>query len=270
MVRPCQFEISDLARIICTGPEGHRLMALIFKFDESYDNQETLMVVGGWLMEESQWKQLESDWADCIDATNKAHRADQKITHFHATELNGFKKEFKNWDKPMSEEFTAKLAAILKQRPSLFLASAVNMQEMVKVFPQTVDTKLESALGLCVKQVMVSLGHVAKKNFTPDKLAMVYESGNLDDHANAAFKQMITDRKFAPRKSFTSLSFVTGKPAGLQAADLIAYESLKRILAVTVRTDAKLRWALRELLGAKHLGESAYIDRRALIALRGN
>ncbi len=245
-------------------------MALIFKFDESYDNQKTLMVVGGWLMEQSQWQQLETDWAACINATNKAHRPDQKITRFHATELNGFKEQFKNWDKPMSVELTASLTEILKRRPSLFLASAVNMRDMVTVFPETANTMLESALGLCVKQVMISLGHVVKKNFAPDKLAMAYESGNMDNHANNAFKQIIADKKFKPRGLFTSLSFVTGKPVGMQAADLIAYESMKRILSLNVRTDAKLRWVLRELLGNKHLGESAYIARKTLLALKGS
>jgi len=50
---------------------------------------------------------------------------------------------------------------------------------------------------------------------------------------------------------------------------LIAYESMKRILALNIKTDAKLRWALRELLGNRHLGESAYIAKKALIALKG-
>jgi hypothetical protein len=193
-------------------------MALIFKFDESYDNAKSVMLVGGWLMEESQWKQLESDWDACINAINKAHRADQRITRFHATEVNGFKGEFKNWDKPMSETLTAKLVAILKERPSMFVVAATNMQDMVKVFPETAATALESALGLCVKQVMISLGQVVRKNFARDKLAMVLESGNMDDQANAAFKFMVSDKKFKARKLFNSLSFVVGKPAGMQAA----------------------------------------------------
>jgi hypothetical protein len=116
---------------------------------------------------------------------------------------------------------------------------------------------------------MISLGQVVRKNFARDKLAMVLESGNMDDQANAAFKFMVSDKKFKARKLFNSLSFVVGKPAGMQAADLIAYESMKRILALNIKTDAKLRWALRELLGNRHLGESAYIAKKALIALKG-
>ncbi|MGP8270944.1 MAG: hypothetical protein ACLQLH_12800 [Terracidiphilus sp.] len=245
-------------------------MALIFKFDESYDNGKTVMLVGGWLMEESQWKRLENAWDTCIKATNQAHRPDQQIARFHATNLNGFKEEFNNWDKPMSEALTSKLVAILKERPSMFVAAAVNMQDMVQIFPLTAGTMLESALGLCVKQVMISLGHVVRKNFARDKLAMVLESGSMDDYANTAFKQMIADKKFKDKNLFSSLSFMPSKVAGLQAADLIAYESMKRILSLNVKTDAKLRWALRQLLGNKHLGESAYIARKALLALRGS
>jgi hypothetical protein len=84
-------------------------MALIFKIDESYDNEKSIMLVGGWIMEEKQWVGLEKDWQNCIDETNQANRPDQQISGFHATELNGFKDEFKNWDKPMSEAFTGKL-----------------------------------------------------------------------------------------------------------------------------------------------------------------
>lgn len=243
-------------------------MALLFKFDDSYDNAKTLMLVGGWLMEESQWKRLESDWDACIEATNHAHRADQKITRFHASELNGFKGEFKNWDKQMSEAFTGNLITILKERPSLFVAAAVNMQDMVQVFPQFADTMLDSALGLCIKQIMLSLGKVVRKNFVRDKLEMIFESGPWKAHAIQAYGQMVADPKFKDRKLFTSLSFVSSQAAGLQAADLIAYESMKRILSVNVKPDATLRWALKQLLGNKHLGESAYIARKALLALK--
>ncbi len=269
MLRRSQFEISDLIRIIHSGPKGHRLMALIFKFDESYDNGKTLMLVGGWLMEESQWKQLEGDWDACIKATNQRHRADQQISRFHATNVNGFKEEFKNWDKPMSEALTADLVAILKNRPSVFLAAAVNLKDMVNAFPDRADTMLESAFGLCVKQVMISLGHVVREKFVRDKLAMVFESGNWNAHATQAYDQMIADKKFKDRTLFSSLSFMSSNAAGLQAADLIAYESMKRILSVNARTDAKLRWALLQLVSNNQLGESAYIARKTLLALKG-
>jgi len=243
-------------------------MALIFKFDESYDNQKTLMTLGGWLMEESQWKILETEWKGCIDAANKDHGPDQQITRFHATELNGFKEEFKNWDKPMSEAFTASLVALLKNRPTLMVAASVDMQAMVKIYPATKNTMLGSAAGLCTKQVMLSLAEVVRKNFAQDKLGMVFESGNLDGDVNEAFKQMIADGKFKSRDRFDSISFIPKKPAGLQAADLIAYETLKRLLALRTRTDAKLRWALEQLLGNNHLGEVGYIGEETLKKLK--
>lgn len=270
MVRPSQFQISDLASYAHCGEKGHKLMALIFKMDESYDEQKTIMTLGGWLMEQSQWKTLETDWANCIGETNKSHRADQQIKRFHASEMNCYDGDFRKWDKPMSESFTANLISIIKARPCMFVVAAVNMHDMVSVFPDQAAIQLESAYGLCFKQAMISIGYVVRKHFARDTVGIVFESGNWNKHAIDVYNQMLADKKFKDRSLFISASaFANAKCVGLQAADLIAYESMRRILAASVRTDAKLRWALKQLLGNKQLGESAYIEKKALVALRG-
>ncbi len=100
-----QFEISDIAKLIHSGKPGRKIMAVLkFQCDESYDPD--WMVVGGWIAEQSEWENLENDWDNCIDQQNSIHNGNQQITKFHATDLNGYREEFKNWDKGMSEAFT--------------------------------------------------------------------------------------------------------------------------------------------------------------------
>ncbi len=246
-------------------------MALVFKLDESYDEHKTVMVLGGWIMEATQWKILENEWNACINTTNRGHGPDQEISRFHASEMNCYDNEFSKWDKTMSEAFTASLISIIKSRPTLFVVAAVNMHDLVSVFPDMAGVVMESAYGLCFRQIMLSLGHIVRKHFVRDSVGIVFESGNWNADGVAVYNQTIADPKFKDRSLFTSVSAISNKQCvGLQAADLIAYESMKRVLAHAVSNSNKLRWALKQLLGNKNLGESAYIDRNALVALRGN
>jgi hypothetical protein len=205
------------------------------------------MVVAGWIAEQKEWRRLEAQWSRCIERQNAKSRPDQKITRYHAAPMNGYDDEFKNWDEDMSKDFSANLIRILKRRQIALVGVGCDMEALKDVFPIGPDDRRENAYGLCVKQVMVSLGHIMRAHFPNDQVMLVHDHGDWDMQALTAYNLMVEDKSWPSRHFFHSLTSLTSKESiGLQAADLIAYETFKRVYNRLVKNSNELRWALRQ------------------------
>jgi hypothetical protein len=80
---------------------------------------------------------------------------------------------------------------------------------------------------------------------------------------------MIEDQRWPDRHLFQSVSVLSWKDSiGLQAADLIAFEAFKSIHAKVVKDEDQLRWALRQFVDEKLIGEVALLGKNTLKALR--
>jgi hypothetical protein len=245
------------------------MAVLKFQCDESYDNKRRCMVVAGWIGELSEWRRLENQWSRCIDRHNARNKPNQQIARFHATELNGFKAEFSNWNADMSRSLTADLVKLINRRNLKLVAAGIDIDAIEAEFPERKNVKMESAYGLCIKQVMISLGHILREHCSDSQVVFVFESSQWDDHALAAYNQMVQDPRWQDRRLFQSASALTWKDSiGLQGADLIAYEAFKSIYNKLVKNSDQLRWALRQFVDEKLVGEVAVLGANTLKALR--
>ena len=242
---------------------------LKFQCDESYDNKRRCMVVAGWIGEASEWKRLENQWERCLERHNARHRPDQQIARFHATELNGFKAAFSNWDADMSRALTADLVKLLNRRNFKLVAAGIDMDALDAEFPERSGVKMESAYGLCIKQVLLSLGHILRQHCEGSEVAFVFESSQWDQQAMEAYTQMIQDQRWQYWHLFQSVTALTWKTSiGLQAADLIAYEAFKSIYNKLVKDSDQLRWAMQQFVNQKLIGEVAMLGANTLKAKR--
>lgn len=263
-----QAEISDVARMIHLGKRGHKIVAVLqFKFDESYDSQ--IMSVGGWIGNELEWKRLESTWQKRIDFENAHVRADQQITRFHATEMNCKSGEYQNWDKTMCLRFSKKLIQMLSKRKMGAIAIACDMNAIREVFPKGDDADLNRrTYVLCVKQLMVDIAHAMQDYFPGDHVLVIHDHGNWDEQALKGYNLLIDDPTWKPRGLFEGLLAKTGKEVvGLQAADMIAYETFKGVKAKTNSPDAAMRGAIQEMLNKQIPVSARWINLNAAKAL---
>lgn len=248
MVCQSQPNISDIARLIHSGKKGHRIVAVLqFKFDESFDG--CVMTVGGWIAEEREWRRLESQWQRCIDRQNSSFRPDQQISRFHAAQMNGYKDEFANWDKAMSEQFCGKLVNLVNRRQIGGICVGVDMDGIREVFPEGDPNRKDSVYALCIKAAIVEISHVMQRFYPDDQVALIHDHGDWDQQALAGYNQMVDDPRWESRKYFHSIIPLTWQQSvGLQAADLLSYEAFKAISAKIVNDEEKFRWALKQFI----------------------
>jgi hypothetical protein len=246
---------------------------LQFKFDESYDNQ--IMSVGGWIGNVQQWKRLESTWQRRVDFENAHSRDDQKITRYHATEMNCKGGEYKNWDKEMCLDFSKKLIHMLSKRRMAALAVACDMNAIREVFPKGEPSELKArTYTLCFKALMVDIAHVMLAYFPGDTVLLIHDHGNWDAEALRAYNLMIEEadrepeRIWGSRNLFEGLLAKTGRESvGLQAADMIAYETFKGVKARTNSPEAAMRGAVTEMMNREIPLQSRWINLPAAQAL---
>jgi hypothetical protein len=242
---------------------------LQFKFDESFDRQ--IMVVGGWIASELEWKRLEGSWQRYIDAENEVSEAEQKITRFHATEMNCKGGEFKHWDHRRCVRFSRKLIKLLARRQMGAIATGCNMEVIQEIWPKGEDRTLKRrTYVLCMKQMMVDIAHLMEDIFPGDRVLLIHDHGNWDDAAVEGYNLIVDDRDWNRGHVFEGIVSKTGKDPvaiGLQAADMIAYEVFKGIKAKTVSKDAEMRAVMKEFINRDVPMRARWIDRKAAEAL---
>ena len=104
---------------------------------------------------------------------------DQKITRFHATEMNCKSGEYKNWDKEMCLRFSKKLIDMLGKRKMGAIAVACDMDAIQTVFRKgDPETMKRRTYMLCMKAMMVSVGTVMQEIFPNDTVLLIHDHGN--------------------------------------------------------------------------------------------
>lgn len=271
-----QFEISDLARMVHAGERGHKIVAVLqFKFDESYDDQ--FMTIGGWLAEENEWQKLERGWDREIDRQNKKHMPNQQITKFHAVEMNGLRDEYKNWDADMSRGFVVKLISLIDKRKIGGVAIGADMKALDRAFPERpAQLRKDYAYVLCIKAAMVEIAHLMKQHRPGDTVHLVHEHGNWDAAALKGYNLMVDDKRWDKRSLFEGITPLTKTQSiGLQAADMIAFESHKALRKKILHNDSTLRKAVKAMVKkripimAKHIGDNAAMGLRKIMEESG-
>jgi hypothetical protein len=179
------------------------MAVLLFKFDESFDSE--IMVVGGWIASELEWKRLEGAWQRCIDSENERSAAEQQITRFHATEMNCQKGEFRNWDKRRRIRLSRKLINLLAKRTMGAIAVGCEMRAIQQVWPRGDQKKLkQNTYVVCMKHMMVEIAHIMEEFFPKDRVRLIHDHGSWDDQALSGFNLMVMDTEWKYAKLFAA------------------------------------------------------------------
>lgn len=261
--------ICEIARIIHPDKEGHRQMGVItFKFDESY-NKRTL-VVGGWMAEERQWHKLKRQWRRAIVDVNRELPRGQKISRYHAAEMNANDGDYKGWENrtELKIRFTKNLFRIVGTDFMTAVAVGIDLKSFIELFPHDPPNN-GTPYVICMSLLMVLIGEAMAKHAPNERLALIHDHGDWDVHALNAYNRLIDDPKFEHRHRFVSITPLSWRDdTGLQSADMIAYEAM-RLIDNQLWTGKDLRRAMQELLKHNHNVYAAWNNREALQKVKG-
>jgi hypothetical protein len=261
--------ICEIVPIIHSGDPGHRYMGIFaFKFDESY-NARTL-VIGGWIAEASQWKILKRRWRRAIADANRQLPKGKKISRYHAANMNANDGEFRGWESrsEMKLWFTKRLFQIVSTDRMVAVASGIDLKAFCEIFPRRDPPDYGVAYTICMQLAMSRIGEALKRHPPMDRVAIVHDHGNWDKEALEAFNVLVDDPEWQYRQRFVSITPLRWQEdAGLQSADLIAYECM-RVVDNELWTGGNMRKAMQELLKRNPDIYPAYLDREALLAAK--
>jgi hypothetical protein len=240
---------------------------LQFKFDESYDGR--FMTVGGWLGEEDEWLRLEKSWQHCIDRTNFNNNASRQISRFHATDMNGYYRDFANWTPEMSARFASKLIGFIAKRRMGGITIGADMEALKDAFREGDQTRKDYAYVLCMKTAMVEIVHLMREYFAGDTVRLIHDHGNWDQQALSGYNLMVNDERWGNRELFNGITSLTAaQSVGLQAADMIAFEGHKALRGRLVYNSETLRKAMQTMQAKGIPIVGKYIDVAAARALK--
>ncbi|MFZ0481581.1 MAG: hypothetical protein WAL71_20740 [Terriglobales bacterium] len=242
------------------------MAVLTFKFDESYKEKRSFMV-GGWIANDHQWKRLQKRWQKAIAYENRTLGPDRQISRYHAAQMNANDGEFTGWEKEANRKLrlVRKLLKFVSSPAMTCVACGIDLKAMVEIFP-TADES--DAYVLCMKEIMVEIAHAMDDAKSEDRVAIIHDHGDWDEGALRGYNSLVDDPTWPRRHRFVSITPLTWREdVGLQSADLIAYELMRR-LDDTLWTGRDMRKALETMLGMKASIYSHWIDKRGLEAIK--
>ncbi len=241
--------ICEIAHVVHPDGAGRRVMAILtFKFDESYKDNRSLMV-GGWIADDKQWKRVESRWQKAIALENKTLAPEHRIKRYHAAEMNAGDGPFKGWEKWRRNRFTDKLLRILSNGQMTAVGCGMDLRAFDELFPRRMPPDYGIAYIMCMGTIMHAIADAAK-GYPPDfRIALVHDHGDWDAHALAGYNDWVDDHSWEDRHRFVRITPLTWREdVGLQAADLIAYETMRWLDNELWVGDDRMRYALRKLV----------------------
>ncbi|HTR25157.1 MAG TPA: hypothetical protein VMI10_14345 [Terriglobales bacterium] len=221
-----------------------------FKFDESYKSHRTL-IVGGWIADDKQWKRVENRWQKAIAQENKTLPPDRQIKRYHAAEMNAVDGPFQGWDTARKNRFTNKLLKIVSNGRMTAACCGIDLAAFEELFPKRDPPDYAAAYVTCMGILLVHLAEAAKEQMPNAKIAVVHDHGPWDAYALQAYNAWIDDNSWGERDRFVGIAPLRWQDdVGLQAADLIAYESMRATdnELWSKKKNAPMRYALRTLL----------------------
>jgi len=232
-------EMSTRHKVLIKERQDHIFTA--YNDESGHPNQEAV-VVAGFVASDAQWVEFERNWRDTLYLFG--------VNRFHAKEYFHSVGEFAKWANHRSnpetaetrQRFLRQLIAHIKLRCRLCYSHAVRMDSYRKV-DRVYFLRAMRPYELCGRTAVKSVDAWADRNLIPkNQVTYVFEDGAK--HKGFLEKRILRDKKL-------ELIFKTAEEAvPLQAADLLAYETLLGLRAIFERgvTDFEdLRYPLRKL-----------------------
>ncbi len=241
---------------------------MIFEFhcDLSYDgspegnakgkpHQPKTYVLGGFFSSSITWGNVEKKWR----AINEKH----KVPRFHAAHLNGKTHEYEGWDDTKKIAYSKELLSVVHEEGKRMYAVTCGMfaDEYRNIISEEGRRKMGSpylaCFNSCVTRVARMMDEPGAGNTLPeDKFAVLIDPDEGYLEAVESFYRMKENPTFLHRARLaTCAPLKMEECVAMQPADLIAYETFKRLHAQRKRK-AEIRYVLKALMKENIVNES--------------
>jgi hypothetical protein len=222
--------------------------------DESTDSKQSeVFSVAGWIGAEEAWQQFSLDWR------GRTHG----LPVFHMTEVETNSNSFSEngWAKKQCIELITDLVTVIARRNLYGFGCGVLIPDFKSVFPHE---SLDSMYLLCFRHCVYSLSKLS-----PDPVEFVFDINKrlqlkahslysrLTEIAGEGWKDKLGTIGFGSRSEYTPL----------QAADLIAYETFKKIRNANYYQSVPERKSIARLADTRRIAMVAY-EKEALEDIR--
>jgi hypothetical protein len=230
----------------------------MFRFycDESYDSNEmnelNIITISGFFSNETAWKDIENAWKEINNRYG--------ISCFHATDLNGARKEFDGWNKLKRDCYSGELLNSLKEKKKKMVAYNCGMQanKYREIINENGRNKLGEPWFACFKTCIAMIAkHMETLPHDYRFIVFVEKGSGFDKQAKEFFKKLASNQSFRYRHRLEDC--VSASPeeyVGLQVADLMAYEYFKRIK--NKDNDSERRYPLKLIQENSHYEEGFF------------
>jgi len=222
---------------------ARRFLVIRFYLDVSGKASDPVMVAAGYLADEKRWRKFERAWGDIL--------RDAQVSEFHATDFFNARGAFSGWDlkserhRTFAERFTGAVAKHT-QIGFAFGVEVGAMDEKWSELQKRINTPHNRYTPLMVC-LCACLTRAARSCLAPPhQAAVIFEEG---DGMGETIEYLNYLKRMGEGWPLSYVSFTTmGKSARpLQAADLLAHESwrrLKEVLKTSGRAERKSLLAL--------------------------
>jgi hypothetical protein len=203
---------------------------MLFRFycDESYDGNPLwpdALTISGFFSDEATWAEIERQWRDV--------NARYSVQCFHATALNHGKEEYQGWPKLKRVGHSAELLAILADQGKRLVAYNCEMRSDAdrRTISDEGQRKLGSPWFACFKSCIAMVARHMETLPVLDSFSVIVETGSgFDKMAIEFFEKLAKNHNFPYRHRLGRCTVAKPeKAAGLQVADLMAYEYFRRL-----------------------------------------
>jgi hypothetical protein len=267
----------ESARLLHTTRCSERLMAMLkFLGDETGTDKlprTRISAVAGLVGTEKSWKRFDSDWLGVLKH--------EGIPCFHAVECENGRADFHGMDVVRRGKIVEQLARVILDsslRPHSYGVVIPHFKEMSFEFRNHFTNKHpEVPYWLCLYATFTEVSHAADDLPAEEQVYFLFEEQNeFEKDARESFDAFKANKYWPNSKRLGKCCFVKKEEAheypGLQAADLLAYESYRHLDNRHFWPDLKLELKMRtvhKLLKPKLKQRGKYFDRDTLVLLDG-
>ena len=243
---------------------GRRLLLMLAAYlDESGTHSDSPIIsVAGFLSTQARWIEYEPKWTNAL--------AKWGLAEFHMTDFENWQPPYDKLSKTEHIELIGSLIDVIRATAWVGVAAALVKRDFIEVCASE-NVSLGSEYSFCANTCIRLLRQWMDTKQIPERIVYVFAlgaEGASDIHK--AFEKAHAEN--ADRLHLQSLHFSTpDQYTQLQAADILAHESIKQAARVLGYDDRALRKSLERILKGVPVESSllhADAIRRNVIALR--
>jgi hypothetical protein len=228
-------------------------------FDESESEGKKVFVLAGWAAPAETWREFEVAWKATLDAFG--------LRCFHSVDSAHRKREFAGWATERQRNLMNALVGALESRPMLGLSLRINLEDydrLTKVHGPRWHRPYFLALWHCT----VCVAEIARHFGEPDTTFVFAHQPEWSGRVPGHYGRMKDLNELYGTGSYGALRIdMPAQTPGLQAADLLAYESVLqeyRRRYGSARPPRVAMERLREKVSVRLLDEAGLLEAMAI------